>query len=76
VNIVQQASFVAKASSPKPLLVLLAGFVFAAAGAVLLAFAAEHLDQSLKTSDQIEQELGIPVLFAVPRGVRHELLHN
>jgi capsular polysaccharide biosynthesis protein len=57
-------------------LIILAGLVFAAVGSVLLAFAAEFFDQSLKTSEQIEQELGLPVLFAVPRGVRHELIHN
>jgi hypothetical protein len=25
---------------------------------------------------QVESELGIPVLFAVPRSTRHELQHN
>jgi uncharacterized protein involved in exopolysaccharide biosynthesis len=76
VNIVQPPSFIAKPSSPRNLLTLLAGTVLATLGTVLLAFVAEYLDQSFKTSDQIEQELGLPVLFTVPRGVRHELVHN
>jgi len=48
----------------------------ASVGAVCVAFAAEFLDPSLKTSEQVENELGIPVLFSVPRGTGHELLHN
>ncbi len=76
VNVVHAATFVAKPSSPKVLLTLIAGFIVAAGGAVLLAFACDHLDPSLKTSDDIENELGIPVLFSVPRNDRHALLNN
>ncbi len=76
VNIIQPASFVAKPSSPRILLSLIAGFVLAAGGSVMLAFVCEHFDPSLKTTDQIENELGIPVLFAVPRSERHALPQN
>lgn len=63
----QPATLVAKPSSPRVPLILLAGFALASLGAVCVAFAAEFLDPSLKTSEQVENELGIPVLFSVPR---------
>lgn len=74
VNVVQPASFVAKPTSPRVALTLLLGLIAATLGAVLLAFGAEFLDRSVKTPEQIEHELGIPVLFSVPRGERHDLL--
>ncbi len=76
VNVVQPASFVGKATNPKMAISLLAGFFVASIGAVLLAFAVEYFDRSLKSPQQIEQELGIPVLLAVPRATRHEMLKN
>ncbi len=76
INVLQPATFVAKPSSPKVLLTLIAGFILAGGGAVLLAFACDHFDPSLKTTHDIEQDLGIPVLFSVPRNDRHTLLYN
>ncbi len=76
VNIAQPASFAAKPSSPLVRLTLALAFVLATLGAVLAAFIAEHFDRSLQSAEQVEQELGIPVLFSVPRGVRHELIQN
>ena len=76
VNVVQPATLVAKPSNPRVPLILLAGLLLASVGGVCVAFAAEFLDPSLKTSEQVESELGIPVLFSVPRGAGHELLHN
>jgi polysaccharide biosynthesis protein PslE len=76
VNVVQPATLVAKPSNPRVPLILLGGLLLASVGAVCVAFAAEFLDPSLKTSEQVENELGIPVLFSVPRGTGHELLHN
>ena len=58
------------------LLTLIAGLIVAAGGAVLLAFACDHFDPSLKTPQDIENDLGIPVLFSVPRNDRHALLQN
>jgi uncharacterized protein involved in exopolysaccharide biosynthesis len=76
VNVVQAATYVAKPASPRILLALQLGFIAASVGAVLVAFIAEHLDPSVKTSGQVEQELGIPVLLSVPRNGLRELLHN
>ncbi|MGE0695492.1 MAG: GumC family protein [Pirellulales bacterium] len=74
INVVQPATIVAKPSSPRVMLTLAMGLFASTFGAVLLAFVAEHFDRSLKTQEQIEHELGIPVLFSVPRSRGHELL--
>jgi uncharacterized protein involved in exopolysaccharide biosynthesis len=76
VNITQPATFVAKPTSPVFTLGLALAFLVSVGFAVLAALAAEFLDRSLRSSDQIERELGIPVLFTVPRGTRHELAQN
>jgi uncharacterized protein involved in exopolysaccharide biosynthesis len=74
VNMVQPPSFVAKPSSPRIRLTLLLAFCLATFASLLVPFVAEYLDRSLKTPEQAEQELGIPVLFSVPRTLRNELL--
>jgi uncharacterized protein involved in exopolysaccharide biosynthesis len=76
VNVVQPASFVAKPSSPNVRLTFALALVLATLASVCVALLAEQLDQSLKSAEQIEQELGLPVLFTVPRGARHELVPN
>jgi uncharacterized protein involved in exopolysaccharide biosynthesis len=76
VNVVQPASLVFKPVSPGVTIVLLAGFFLAILGSVLLAFICEQFDPSLKTWQQVENELGVPVLFSVPGSRRHELLYN
>jgi uncharacterized protein involved in exopolysaccharide biosynthesis len=76
VNVPQPATFAAKPSSPMVKLTLALAFVLASIGAVLVAFVAEHFDRSLRSAEQVEQELGLPVLFSVPRNVRHELVQN
>jgi polysaccharide biosynthesis protein PslE len=73
VNIVQAASFVAKPSSPKSFLGLLLALILSASAAVLAALVAEQWNRSLNSPEQIERELGIPVLFSVPRSARSEL---
>lgn len=76
VNLVQPPTYVAKPSSPLAKLTLAMGLVLATIGALLAALVAEYFDRSLRTPEQIEQELGVPVLFSVPRGTRHELVQN
>ncbi len=76
VNLVQPPTYVAKPSSPLVKLTLAMGLVLATIGALLVALVAEYFDRSLRTPEQIEQELGVPVLFSVPRGTRHELVQN
>lgn len=67
VTIVQEASFIAKPTSPKRSLILGAGCAIAFLGALALAFAWEHLDRSIKTLEEAEQTLDLPVLATVPR---------
>jgi uncharacterized protein involved in exopolysaccharide biosynthesis len=74
VNMVQPASYVAKASNPSIRLVLMLGLFVATLAALAVPLVIEYFDRSLKTPEQTEQQLGIPVLFTVPRAVRHELL--
>jgi uncharacterized protein involved in exopolysaccharide biosynthesis len=76
INVVQPASFVAKPSSPRIRLTLALAMLLATFASLLVALAAEYLDQSLRSPDQVERELGVPVLFSVPRGTRHELIQN
>ena len=76
VNVVQPASFVASPSSPQLRLTLILGLIVATLGSVAVAFIAELFNRSLTTPEQIEKELGIPVLFSVPRGNRNDLITN
>jgi uncharacterized protein involved in exopolysaccharide biosynthesis len=76
VNVIQPASFVAKPANPRVKLSLVVGLFLAMGIAVLVAFAAEYFDRSITTAEQVEEELGIPVLFSVPRRARNELVQN
>jgi uncharacterized protein involved in exopolysaccharide biosynthesis len=76
VNVVQPASLIGKPASPRVAITLLLGLVVSSAGAVLLAVAADRFDASLRTPDDVERELGIPVLLSVPRATRQELVQN
>jgi polysaccharide biosynthesis protein PslE len=76
VNVVQPPSFVTKPSAPNVKLALVMALVLATLASVLTALASEHFDQSLKSPEQIEEMLGIPVLFSVPRDVRGVFVQN
>ena len=52
---------------PRRQLALLLGFGFAVMGSVCIAFTAEFLDHTLKTPDQIESRLTLPVLVSIPK---------
>lgn len=51
---------------PRPLLNLMLALVVGAVGGVGLVFLQEHLDNSLKTPDDIERYLRVPLLGALP----------
>ena len=76
VNVVQPPTFVEKPVSPKMGLALACGLVLATLGALTLAFASEHFDRSVKTAEEVERELGVPVLLSVPRHLRNEFQIN
>jgi uncharacterized protein involved in exopolysaccharide biosynthesis/Mrp family chromosome partitioning ATPase len=76
IKIAQPATFVGKPTSPKKTLLLACGLMFATCGAIGLALVSESCDQTLRTTDQVERELGLPVLlsfpyrrYASPRGI-------
>lgn len=52
--------------APRRSMNLLLGFLLGASIAVGCAFAVERVDHSLKTPDDIEQHLGLPLLASVP----------
>lgn len=66
VNVVQPASFMPKPVSPKKPLVALLGLMFAVFGGLSLAFVSEYLDHSVKTPDEAERLLDVPVLVSIP----------
>ncbi len=67
VNVVQPPSLVRSPVSPKASLILGGGLLVALCGAVCLALGSEYLDNSLKTPEDVETELGLPVLASVER---------
>ena len=70
IKVAQPATFVGKPTWPKKTLLLGFGLVMATGGAFALAFGIEILDQTLRTTEQVESELGLPVLLSIPYSKR------
>lgn len=66
IKIAQAATFVTKPTSPKKPIVLALGLLAAIAGTVTIPFIAEFLDGTLRTTQQVESELRVPVLLSFP----------
>ena len=66
VKIAQPATLVTKPESPKKAILLGFGLITAVCGAIGLAFVAESSDKTLRTAEQVEVALGVPVLMAIP----------
>jgi uncharacterized protein involved in exopolysaccharide biosynthesis len=66
-NVVQPPSLIEKPASPKPAVVLAVALAAAVGGSVLLAFGTEYLDDSMKSSTDVEKQLNVPVLATIPR---------
>jgi Mrp family chromosome partitioning ATPase len=64
VKVAQPATFVTKPTSPKKAVLLALGLIIATGGAFGLACTAEILDQTLRTTEQVESVLGVPVLLS------------
>jgi uncharacterized protein involved in exopolysaccharide biosynthesis/Mrp family chromosome partitioning ATPase len=71
VKVAQAATLVRKPDAPKKQLLFALGLILATAGAIALAFLSEMLDQTLRTTDQVEAQLGLPVLLSLPRRKQH-----
>jgi uncharacterized protein involved in exopolysaccharide biosynthesis len=66
INVVQPATYDSEPVRPLPLLYLAVAFVLAVMLSGGLAILAENLDHSLKTPEEIEATLGLPVLITLP----------
>jgi uncharacterized protein involved in exopolysaccharide biosynthesis/Mrp family chromosome partitioning ATPase len=66
VTVAQPATLVHKPVRPVKALIVGIGLLVATFGALGLTFVAESCDQSLRTTDQVEAQLGLPVLASLP----------
>jgi uncharacterized protein involved in exopolysaccharide biosynthesis/Mrp family chromosome partitioning ATPase len=66
IKVAEAATLVGRPDTPQKRLLFLLGLFLATAGAVGVAFVAECLDQTLRTTDQVEAKLGAPVLLSLP----------
>jgi uncharacterized protein involved in exopolysaccharide biosynthesis/Mrp family chromosome partitioning ATPase len=70
VKVAQPATLVYKPVAPMKAVMLSLGTMVALCGGLGLAFVAESCDQTLRTTDQVEAQLGLPVLASLPRRKR------
>lgn len=66
VSILSEAQSSEMPVSPKPLINLMLALIFGFLIGTSIAFLLEYLDKSLKTEQDVEKELGIPILGVVP----------
>jgi uncharacterized protein involved in exopolysaccharide biosynthesis len=76
INVVQPATYDDDPVRPRPVLYLVLALVVALLAAFGVAVLAENLDRSLKTAEEVEAVLGLPVLASVPRLVPRPLTPN
>ncbi len=76
INIVQPATFVEKPVSPKILLNLIAGLFGGVVAAIGLAIFCDVVDHSLKTPEEVEEKLKLPLLVSIPRFDSRQLSLN
>jgi len=74
VSLVQPPSRISKPVSPRKALVLFLGLCVALSGGVGIPLLLESLDNSLRTPEEVEQQLQLPVLMSMPHSSRRSLL--
>ncbi len=67
INIAEAPTLNPEPVRPRALLTLVMGFLGGLFGGLCLALAIEYFDHSLKTSDQVERLLNVPVLASIPQ---------
>ena len=67
INIAEAPTLNHEPIRPRALLTLMLGFAVGLFGGLCLAVALEYFDHSLKTSDEIERRLSLPVLASIPQ---------
>jgi uncharacterized protein involved in exopolysaccharide biosynthesis len=76
VNVAQPATFVEKPVSPKNAFVLIAGLLIACLGALFVAIRAEQNDVRMRSDEEVEVQLGMPVVVSIPVVTRNHVLVN
>lgn len=66
ISVVDKAEVPGGPYTPNPSRNLMIAIFLGLAGGIGLAFLFEHLDDTIKQSDEIEQQLGLPVLGVIP----------
>lgn len=66
IHVVDAAEVPVRAARPRPLVNLAVAILLGLIGGVALAFVQEHLDNSVKTPDDVERYLRLPTLGALP----------
>lgn len=66
ISVVDKAEVPGAPYTPNPRRNLMIAIFLGLAGGIGLAFLFEHLDDTLKQSDELEQQLGLPVLGVIP----------
>ncbi len=67
INVAETPTLNHEPTRPKALLTLVLGFAVGLFGGLCLALAVEYFDHSLKTSEEIERRLSLPVLASIPQ---------
>jgi capsular polysaccharide biosynthesis protein len=74
VSLVQPPTRISKPVSPRKALVLFLGLCVALSGGIGIPLLLESLDNSLRTAEEVEQQLQLPVLISMPHASRSSLL--
>lgn len=75
-RLTEKPTLMGSSLSRKGSLIVALALMVAFLGAITLAYASELLDESLSTTTDIEESLGVPVLASLPRTRRHRLSLN
>jgi capsular polysaccharide biosynthesis protein len=68
ISVAQQPTLAEKPVSPNKLIVAALSLMLATAGTMGLVLVSEKFDSRIRTEEQVEQTLQIPVLATVPEG--------
>jgi len=76
ISVAQPASFNSRPFRPRVRVNLLLGLVAGLLGGLAVALGSEYLDQSLRSPEDVEARLELPVLASIPRLPRRQLAVN
>ncbi|RLA21655.1 MAG: hypothetical protein DRQ61_08260 [Gammaproteobacteria bacterium] len=76
VKVVDRAHPTGAPFKPKKKLIMMVAFFLGAFLGIFVAFLREHLDNTFKTSEEVEKKLGIPAIGSVPKIAKKELKNS